>query len=90
MTALLGWRAAGYPIFLVLAGLVFWEDVTPATLGRDERRQRRNHRRIAPGPVHERPIVCRPAEAHRSTGPLNRKASLTDQVSNDLPPFSRP
>jgi len=27
MTALLGWRAAGYPIFLVLAGLVFWEDV---------------------------------------------------------------
>ena len=62
----------------------------PTTLGGHERRERRNHRRIAPAPVHERPIVCLPAEAHRGTGPLNRKAALTAQVSNDLPPFSKP
>ena len=47
----------------------------PATLGRDERRQRRDHRRIPSCPVHEGPIVRRPAESHRATGPLNRKAA---------------
>ena len=62
----------------------------PATLGRDERRQCRNHRRIAPGPVHERPVVRGPAQSHRRTGPLNRKAALRDQMRDDLPPLSGP
>ncbi len=62
----------------------------PATLGGDERGQRRDHRGIPPGPIHERPIVGRPSESHCATGPLNRKAAHGHQVRGDLPPFSRP
>jgi len=38
----------------------------PSTLGRDEHRQRRNYRRIAPGPGHQRPVVRRPAAMRRN------------------------
>jgi hypothetical protein len=38
----------------------------PSTLGRDEHRQRRNHWRIAPGPVQERRVVRRPAAMSRN------------------------
>ena len=46
----------------------------PATLGRDERRERRDHRRIPPGPIHERPVVRRPAHptADRPAEPEGR------------------
>jgi len=35
----------------------------PATLGRDERREPRNYRRIMPSPVHDGAVVCGPAQA---------------------------
>ena len=47
----------------------------PATLRRHQRGERRDHRRIASGPVHEGPIVRGPSQPHRLTGPLNRKAA---------------
>ena len=62
----------------------------PATLGRHERGQGRDHRRIPSRPVYERSVVRGSTESHRSTGPLNRKAIDRHQVSDDLPPFSRP
>ena len=62
----------------------------PATLRDDERRESCDHGRIPSCTIHERPIVRRPAESYCGTGPLNRKAALTDQVRDDLPPFSGP
>ena len=62
----------------------------PPTLGRHERGQRRDHRRIPTGPIHERPIVRGPMQSHCPTGPLNRKAVHRHEMRDDLPPFSRP
>jgi hypothetical protein len=36
------------------------------------------------------PVVCRPAQSHDSTGPLNRKAIHRDEVRDDLPPCGGP
>jgi len=60
----------------------------PATLGRHERRQRRDHRRIPSRPFCQGPIVRGPSHANRTTGLLNRKTTLCDQVGNGLPTFS--
>jgi hypothetical protein len=62
----------------------------PAGFRGTQRGQRLNHRRIAACPVHQRSIVRGPAESHCLTGPLNRKATLSDQVGHDLPPLNRP
>lgn len=50
----------------------------------------RDHGRIPPCPIHEWPIVRRPTHAHRTTGPLNRKAVHGHEMRDALPPLSRP
>jgi hypothetical protein len=62
----------------------------PATLRGHEGREGGNHRRIAPGPVHEGPVVRRPAHSYCGTGPLSRKAALKNHVGHDLPPLGGP
>ena len=61
-----------------------------ATLGRHERGQGRNHRRIPPRPIHKRLIVRGAAQSHCTAGPLNRKAVHRHQMRDDLPSVSRP
>jgi hypothetical protein len=62
----------------------------PATPRGHEGREGGNHRRIAPDPVHEGPVVRRPAHSYCGTGPLNRKAIHRDQVRDDLPTLGGP
>jgi len=62
----------------------------PATLRGYERREGSDYWRIPSGPVHEGPVVRGPPQSHSSTGPLNRKVALTDQMGHHFPPLSRP
>jgi len=61
-----------------------------ATLGRDERREPRNYRRIMPNPGHDGAVVGGPAQADCLTSSLNWKAALGRQVGHHLPSLSRP
>ena len=60
----------------------------PATFGCHQGREGRDHRRISPGPVHERPIVRRPPQPDGTTGPLNREAVYGHEMCDDLTTFS--
>jgi len=62
----------------------------PAAFGGHEGGERRDHRRIPPRPLHARPIVRRPTQAHGAAGLLNWKAIHGHEVRDDLPPFRRP
>ena len=60
----------------------------PARVHRAQRGQCVNDRAIALDPIDHRPVVRGPIEPGCLTGPLNRKATLTDHVGHHLPSLS--